>query len=121
MSESILYERRGPTARLTLNRPEKLNAMNAEMVQAIRANLARARGDDEVKIVVLAGAGRAFSAGFDIAEEVTSEIEGADRWHEVLAADVEMTMEIWSFPSRRSPPCAAGAWPTAARWRWLAT
>ena len=49
-------------------------------------------------MIVLTVAGRAFSAGYDLAEEAASRIEGADRWRDVLAADVEITMEIWSAP-----------------------
>ncbi|MGH2994812.1 MAG: enoyl-CoA hydratase/isomerase family protein [Gaiellaceae bacterium] len=98
MSSVVLEERRGPAAWITLNRPEKLNAINVEMVEALRQALRRAADDDEVKVVVLTGAGRAFSAGYDIAEEVEAGIEGADRWHEVLADDVTMTMEIWALP-----------------------
>jgi enoyl-CoA hydratase len=97
MSDVLVYERRGPAAWVTLNRPDKLNAINTEMVTALREALANARGDDEVKVVVLTGAGRAFSAGYDIAEEVDTDIEGPDRWHSVLAADVDVTMELWSL------------------------
>ena len=97
-SSAVLYERRGPAAWITLNRPQKLNALNGAVVSGLREGMQRAAADDEVKIVVLTGAGRAFSAGYDIAEEVASEIKGADRWHDVLAADVGMTMELWSLP-----------------------
>src|SRR5439155_1067558 len=54
--------------------------------------------DDEVKVVVLTGAGRAFSAGFDISEEVDSRVEGAEQWRRILADDVELTLELWSLP-----------------------
>jgi enoyl-CoA hydratase len=94
----VLEERRGPALWLTLNRPDKLNAINVEMVGALRDAFRRAAADDEVKVVVVTGAGRAFSAGYDIAEEVESEIEGADRWHRVLDEDVTFTMELWSLP-----------------------
>jgi enoyl-CoA hydratase len=94
----VLEERRGPALWLTLNRPDKLNAINAEMVAALRDAFRRAAADDEVKIVVVTGAGRAFSAGYDIAEEVGAEIEGADRWHRVLDEDVSFTLELWSLP-----------------------
>ena len=95
---TVLYERKGPAAWLTLNRPEKLNALNAETVEELRGALRRAAADDEARVVVLTGAGRAFSAGYDLAEEVAAEVEGADRWHTLLAEDVAVTMELWALP-----------------------
>jgi len=64
--ERVLYERRGPIAWLTLNRPDKLNAVDAAMVAALNRRLDEAEADDRVRVVVLSGAGRAFSAGFDL-------------------------------------------------------
>ncbi len=93
----VLFERRGPAAWITLNRPDKLNAMNGEMVRQLRQRLREAESDDTVKVVVLAGAGRAFSAGYDISEEVHDQIEGADQWRTVLAEDVEVAMQLWSL------------------------
>ena len=98
MSSAVLYERRGPAAWITLNRPEKLNALNEAVVTGVREAVARAAADDEVKVAVLTGAGRAFSAGFDIAEEVEQKVETAEQWHRVLSTDVAMTMEVWSLP-----------------------
>jgi enoyl-CoA hydratase/carnithine racemase len=94
---TVLLERRGPAAWITLNRPEKLNAMNEELVRELRQTLTAVEGDDEVKVVVLTGAGRAFSAGYDISEEVTGCIEGADQWRTVLALDVDLAMQLWSL------------------------
>jgi len=48
--------------------------------------------------VVLTGAGRAFSAGYDLSEEAESRIEGAEQWRRVLEDDVQMTLELWSLP-----------------------
>jgi enoyl-CoA hydratase/carnithine racemase len=98
VSDVVLYERRGPAAWVTLNRPNKLNAISGEVVRRLRESWRQAAEDDEVKVVVLTGAGRAFSAGYDIAEEVEQGIEGAERWHDVLAEDVELTMELWALP-----------------------
>jgi enoyl-CoA hydratase len=98
MSEVVLYEARGPAAWITLNRPEKLNALNRAVVDGLRESLRRAVADDGVKVVVVTGAGRAFSAGYDIGEEVADRIEGADDWHHVLERDVNATMELWSLP-----------------------
>jgi 2-(1,2-epoxy-1,2-dihydrophenyl)acetyl-CoA isomerase len=51
---------------LTLNRPERLNAMNNPLIEAMNRELARARDDDEVRAVLLTGAGRGFCAGADL-------------------------------------------------------
>jgi enoyl-CoA hydratase len=64
--ESILYETDGRIARITLNRPERLNAINDEMPRELRAAAEAANRDDAVHVIVLAGAGRAFSAGYDL-------------------------------------------------------
>ena len=53
---------------LTLNRPEKLNAWNAEMRREMRDALDRAAADPALRVLILAGAGRAFSAGEDVSE-----------------------------------------------------
>jgi enoyl-CoA hydratase len=69
MSEVLLRERRGGVEVLTLNRPEKRNALNKELLDALAATFAEIEGDDDVRVVVLTGAGdRAFSAGMDLAE-----------------------------------------------------
>src|SRR5882762_51689 len=94
---TVLIEHRGPAAWLTLNRPDKLNALNGEMVTELRESLAAIEGDETVKVVVLTGAGRAFSAGYDISEEVGDRIVGADQWRSVLAVDVELAMQLWSL------------------------
>ena len=97
MSDTVLFERRGPAAWLTLNRPDKLNAMNGELVRELRARLAEVEADESVKVVVLTGSGRAFSAGYDISEEVKGKIVGAEQWRSVLAADVELVMQLWAL------------------------
>ncbi len=62
----VLYEQRGSTALVTLNRPRYLNAQNSVMTYAIDAALERAVNDSEIKVIVLAGAGDHFCAGHDI-------------------------------------------------------
>ena len=94
---TVLLERRGPAAWITLNRPDKLNAMNVELVRELARCLREVEADDEVKVVVLTGAGRAFSAGYDISEEVTDRIESAEQWRSALAVDVELAMQLWSL------------------------
>ena len=67
--EYLIYERRGPICYLTLNRPEKLNALNAGLMAELREALATIDADPEIRVAILTGAGRAFSAGFDIERE----------------------------------------------------
>jgi enoyl-CoA hydratase/carnithine racemase len=100
MSEPLLLERRGPAAWLTLNRPDKMNALNAELLAGLEAALDEVAADDEVKVVVLTGAGeRAFSAGFDLEAAAGDSLgHAAEQWHEHLEYDVAVTMRLWSFP-----------------------
>jgi enoyl-CoA hydratase len=65
-SEPVLYEKRAAVAMVTMNRPRVRNAQNARMTFALDAAFMRAVRDDEVKVIVLAGAGDHFSAGHDI-------------------------------------------------------
>jgi enoyl-CoA hydratase len=98
MSDVVLYERRGPAAWITLNRPEKLNALSVAVVKTLHQRLREIADDETVKVVVLTGAGRAFSAGYDLSEETEDRIEGAERWRRVLDDDVNLAMALWSLP-----------------------
>lgn len=98
MTDLVHHNARGPVATITLNRPDKLNALSEGLLDELEAALRRASRDEEVKVIVLTGAGRAFSAGYDLSEEAAGEISTADRWHTVLARDVEVTMQLWRCP-----------------------
>jgi enoyl-CoA hydratase/carnithine racemase len=65
MDDVLLSEQRGAVRILTLNRPAKLNALNADLVHALTNALLAVQDDDGVSVVILAGAGRAFCAGAD--------------------------------------------------------
>lgn len=66
MTTSVLYERDGRIARITLNRPEVLNAIDDEIPGALSDAVARADADPDVHVMLLSGAGRAFCAGYDL-------------------------------------------------------
>jgi enoyl-CoA hydratase len=66
--ETILYEVKDGIATITLNRPNVLNALNLQVLGEMLDAIGQASADDEVKVVILTGAGRAFAAGADIAE-----------------------------------------------------
>jgi enoyl-CoA hydratase len=61
----ILVEHTGKVCRLTLNRPEKLNAINTPMLDELFAAVDQVLADDDTSVIVIAGAGRAFCAGWD--------------------------------------------------------
>ncbi|HET9045213.1 MAG TPA: crotonase/enoyl-CoA hydratase family protein, partial [Burkholderiales bacterium] len=65
---TLKYDRQGRIARITLNRPERLNAITAAMPGEIRRAVEQANADDAVHVIVLQGAGRAFCAGYDLKE-----------------------------------------------------
>src|SRR3546814_13693573 len=62
----VQYERDGRVARITLNRPEHLNAISDAMPGDLKAAVERANTDDAVHVIALSGAGRAFCAGYDL-------------------------------------------------------
>jgi len=66
MADEVRYEQRGRLALITLNRPEYANAQNSAMTYALDAAFARAVNDDQVAVLVLAGAGKHFCGGHDI-------------------------------------------------------
>ncbi len=64
--KTLLYRKEGRVARITLNRPRRLNAINQAMPREIRLAVEQANADDGVHVIVLQGAGRAFCAGYDL-------------------------------------------------------
>jgi enoyl-CoA hydratase/carnithine racemase len=66
VGDSVTFEQSGHVATITYNRPDALNAINAEMRRDLNAAFARFRDDDEAWVAIVTGAGRAFCAGGDI-------------------------------------------------------
>ncbi len=84
--------------RLTLNRPAKLNALSGPLVAAMLDALDVATRDPQVRVIVLEGAGRAFSAGYDLTEESEGGVGGPVGWRRSLAIDVEATLRLLDCP-----------------------
>jgi enoyl-CoA hydratase len=91
----LLREATSWGVRLTLNRPAKLNAISAELRDALAAAIAEAAEDERVRVIAIAGAGRAFCSGYDLADGAPST---AWAWRDILARDVEATLAVWSCP-----------------------
>ena len=99
-SSDLLVERRGPVLTLTINRPERRNAMTWEVIGGLREQVARAKDDPTVRVVVLAGAGdQAFCAGADLSGMVPRHPGGdtdeyADH-HRARGWLAELFEELW--------------------------
>lgn len=93
----LMVETSGPIGRITFNRPEKLNALTREMYVGLGTALRRLGDDPGVRVIVLRGAGRAFSAGFDLSMQVANqEVEEKRRFlNEVANAN---RWAIWNSP-----------------------
>jgi len=77
--EGLLVERDGAVARITLNRPEKLNAIIMPMIQGITELVAEWGRDDDIRAIVITGAGRAFSSGDDIVGGMRASTDTSER------------------------------------------
>jgi enoyl-CoA hydratase len=91
---SIELRIEGPMAHITLNRPDKLNAINGEMVRELHRALDESEASSEVRVITLRGAGRAFCSGFDLAELPADADAAAMR--RMLEADFEIILRFWN-------------------------
>ncbi len=94
---SIRYEIIGHVAQLTLDRPGRVNAMNRTMLDEINRACDAAEGDPDVRVMVVTGAGAAFSSGFDLKEQMEARPSGAAAWRKILDDDFGATMRFWSL------------------------
>jgi len=79
--ETIRYEVDGPVATITLDRPEVANAQDTQLIDELDAAFDRAEADDEVRVVIVAGAGKHWSAGHDLKALVGD--TDADEWRQM--------------------------------------
>lgn len=95
--ESITLERRDGIALLTLNRPERLNAMSQAMLGELQTACDEIERDPAVRALVVTGAGKAFSAGFDLRDQAENTPQGEDEWRPVLRKDFDTIMRFWTL------------------------
>ena len=105
--EAIDYAAADGIARITLNRPARLNAINRRLISDLRDAVIAANEDGAVRVMVLSGAGRAFCAGYDLdwgtrAEDATQR-EMSGHWdpvrdYEGMSRNVRVFMSLWESP-----------------------
>lgn len=115
--QSIIYSVADHVAQLTLNRPERLNALHAGALHEINAAMDQAEADADVRVIVVSGAGRAFSSGFDLKAQLEQKPEGDAVWRTILDLDFDTTMRFWNSPKPTIAAvhgaCLAGAFELA--------
>ena len=103
--QTLMVETRGAVRLLTLNRPRKLNALNAELVHALSAALREVQDDTAIAAVVLAGSGRAFCAGMDTSvPRVLTRDSRRD-----LVRHADMNVDLFKLFARIDKPIIAAA------------
>jgi len=107
MPDEVLYEEDGSLAYVTLNRPEKLNTLNGALLESFSQAIDRAAASEAVRAVILRGAGRAFSGGYDLnpgGQLVAPPVNRPNRrWDPVrdfqnMGRNVKRFMKLWEIP-----------------------
>lgn len=102
---------------LTFNRPRALNAFHNELMQASMAAMDGFAADDDVKAVIVHGAGRAFSAGFDLKASAERNLDSVDKVRAQMALQFDFIMKFWDCPKPTIAAahgyCLAGAFELA--------
>ena len=98
---TIRYETEGPLAWITLDRPKKLNAIDRTMVAELNRAMDAALVDEQIRVILVKGEGRAFSAGFDLepqADENATREEELKALKQELREDFDLIMRFWDSP-----------------------
>lgn len=100
--KKILYDKEGKIVTITLNRPDALNAIDLELENELHLALDQADADDEARAIIVTGAGKAFSAGYDMAADDDLMVPGSRStgeylkwWWENDTQNVQKLMHIW--------------------------
>ncbi|MDX3973922.1 enoyl-CoA hydratase/isomerase family protein [Shinella sp.] len=116
MNDAVISTIEGPVAWVRLNRPERLNAMNRQLVDGLSEALAAAEADEGVRAIILHGEGRAFCSGDDLKDldaQTASEAETQD-WVEAIQA---VTLQI--MQSRKIVIAAVHGWCVGGALEWV--
>jgi len=102
--QTIRLERSGTVALLTLARPERANAIDKRMLAELQQALDVVERDDQIRAVVVKGAGGNFSSGFDLKEQMETRPSGFDVWRQILDRDFSAITRFWHL---KKPTIAA--------------
>jgi enoyl-CoA hydratase len=115
--QTIRVEAADGVGQLQLHRPERLNALSKQMLEEINQAMHAFERDDTVRVIVLSGAGKGFSSGFDLKDQMQRNPKGPKVWKEILDLDFHTTMRFWrcAKPTVAAVhgPCIAGAFEMA--------
>jgi enoyl-CoA hydratase len=103
---AVEYEARDAIALVTLNRPDRLNAINGELIAGLEDTVRQANRDPQVRVIVLRGAGRSFCAGYDLQTAPVAEAavqERSSAWdpvadYRMMSRNVRAFMSLWESP-----------------------
>ena len=118
MHEDVIkIERRGTIAILTFNRPKVLNAFNNNLMERTIETVKILNEDDDVRIIVVQGAGRSFSPGFDLKASADRRMESVQDWEQQMKLQFDFIMQFWHSPKPTIAAvhgyCIAGAFELA--------
>ena len=93
--ETVILEKKGKIGTLTLNRPDKMNSLSDEILNDMYAGMMELDADDEIRVIIIKGAGRAFSAGYDLSprEEPFTTIQD---WRDHARHGNRLMLSIWN-------------------------
>ena len=94
----------GPVRRLTMNRPEALNALNGELIESMQRALSDAAADDAVRVLILRGAGRAFCSGYDLNEDANAGTKDSQGWYAELKHSADDMLAVLRSPEADRRP-----------------
>ena len=110
MTDTVLYATSDAIATVTLNRPERLNAINPELLADLLGALRKANADPAVHVIVLGGAGRAFCAGDDLKEFDSQDTA----W-----AHIDIAGPVWSDKGKGVNPAGATGYGVRTLVNWV--
>ncbi len=94
---TVIMERRDQVGLITLNRPEKMNTFSSQLARELNEALRQLDGDDQVRVVVVKGAGKAFSTGIDIAEFPGKTAQEYQQWISLMD-EMHLTVAAMAKP-----------------------